>query len=411
MITVSGQHGKGPNRLRAALALVGSSLAHVVFGSLQAFSIDEIPGLTRDSGAIREAGLVVWLDAGRRDQIVQQLADAIRVLSRSDRNRLEHLQGAFQEALLLAADREVYDTLATETIEAVDNALEAVFDLSDIHRSTDWEPLIYVYGYFNRDVRSEDIRRVADLWRAIPHSEREPLYPTYPHVIDAVCKPLSMGELAAGDTADALEAAIPALREQLLTPARPGRSFHSPSHASIVLAPMYDRWPEGSRERGIIERILGTREDFIRLLIGQIVGSIANPDTLPEYAYPFYAYSGRYIANALARLDARAAVGVLLRSVDVYEERARDPLAVAYTRRALVALGDNEAREELRVRIANDQTQKDAVRELVWLCRNCHGEGLDFAQTTLARQLGVAPEMALRAYFENELALLRDQGK
>jgi len=378
----------------------------MLFGPAATCIAEDRGAVIVDPVEIRKAGLLLWIDSQQRDELLLRLARSIHHLASTDRAELKQIQLDFQDALLLATDSGVYESLAPQTIDAMDDALESVFDLSEIHRSTDWEPLIYAYGFFNRDVTPQEIKRVADAWVTIPISEREPLYPTYPHVIDAVCKPLAMGALTAGDTLDALGVAIPILREQLLTPVSSGRSFHNPSHASIVLAAMYDRWTEGSDERNTIERHLGSRDSFIELLMSRLVGASSDLESLPVYAFRFYAYSGRYIANALARLDARVAIPVLRRSIEVYEIQAVDPLAISYSRRALVALGDSEAREALLLRLRSVESREDGVRELVWLCRNGRGEGLQFGRSTLAEQLDTTPELALRAYFEGELNAL-----
>ncbi len=355
---------------------------------------------------IRRLGLRARLYPEERDPAVQKLAGAIAVLSQSDRKLLEDLQKDFQEALLLVCDPDVYDTLSMETIHAVDDALEQAFTMDDINRDTTWEPLIYVYGFFNRDTSAAEIARVRDRWVAVPEEEREPYYPTYPHVIDAVTKPLAMGPLFnPEETGRALSVAVPMLRSMLVQSPLPGRAFHPPSHAALVLGPLYDRWAEDPALAVHVRTWLGSRAKCAALMAGQLVGSLPDRSGLQPFEYTFYAYTGRYLANALARFDAGEAVPALRESLAVYRAQGSSDATIAYTRRALVALGDETERAEFEESLASDDNVA-AVSTLVWLCRNGGGEARAYASGLLGKELNVAPEKALQTWFERQLAAL-----
>lgn len=303
----------------------------------------------------------------------------------------------------MLCDLPVYETLTAGTIETLDNALEQVFNLEEVSRGNDWEALIYVYGYFNRDVTPEEIGAVAERWRGTPVENREPDYPTYIHVIDAVCKPLSMGPLSGGGTVEALEIALPLLIEGLTQAPQPGRAFHPPSHAALVLCPLYDRWPQQTPEGAVVRKHLGNREVFIRRVGDQLVGTQANPAELPDYAYGFYAYSGRYIANALARMDARSARPVLRASLEVYQDKGASDSTVTYTRRALVALGDAVERKAFEADLADSARHEGAVAQLVWLTRNGGTETRAYAGQLLGSALECDAGTALETWFERQL--------
>lgn len=355
---------------------------------------------------IQRLGLRARVHPKERDADIQQLAHSIATLSQTDRKQLQDVQKEFQEALLLVCDPGVYDTLSMDTLHAVDDALEQAFTMDDINRDTTWEPLIYVYGYFNRDASAKEIARVRDRWEAIPEEDRGPYYPTYPHVIDAVTKPLTMGPLFnPEETGRALDVAVPMLRDMLLQPPLPGRAYHPPSHAALVLGPLYDRWAEDPALSVHVRSRLGDREAFTALLAGQLVGSLPDRSILEPYAYDFYAYTGRYIANALARFNGREALPALQESLAVYLAQGSKDASIAYTRRALVALGDETERASLEKTLASDDNAA-AVATLVWLCRNGRDETVTYASRLLGKHLNVPPDRALQTWFEHQLTAL-----
>lgn len=152
-----------------------------------------------------------------------------------------------------------------------------------------------------------------------------------------------------------------------------GYAFHPPSHAVIVIAPIYDRWADsGGPEDEVVRELLGTREDFVELLMSRVVGGVASPNDLPRFHYDFYAYDGAYFANAFARMDARESVDVLKRSLEVYAKKNGYSSVMGYTRRALVALGDKEVRTALESALSS-ANNSNAVDTLVWLCRDARG--------------------------------------
>lgn len=375
----------------------------VSFGILASFSAGSGFAAPPDSvylsdEAIEKAGLVARMDGAQRNATVARLAETIVYWADTDREKLSELQHALQTALLLQCDPGVYETLSPEAIEAADNAIEHIVSFEEIHRGNDWEPLIYAYGFFNRDVTPEEIRAVGDTWYGLSEDERKPIYPTYVHAIDAVCKPLSMGPLTNGETLEAMGVALPLLKSCLTQPPAEGRAFHPPSHAVLVLSPMYDRWAEGTPEGDLLRKELGSRDEYIRLVEAQMVGSRDDRLDLPEYMYTFYPTSGMYIANALARMNAREAVPTLKHSLIVYEVKGARDVVLAYTNRALVALGDESSRTAF-------EKQPDEAT-LVWLCRNGTGETVTYASGLLGQSLQCEPAEALTHYFEKQLAAM-----
>jgi hypothetical protein len=356
-----------------------------------------------DAAAIQALGLRARLYPEERDAAVQRLAQSIAMMSGGDKQALKERQQDFQEALLLVCDPEIYATLSTATIAAVDAALEGAFTMADIKRDTDWEPLIYVYGFFNRNTNVQELIQLHDQWIAIPVEERDPYYPTYPHAIDAVTKPLTMGPLFNPmDSGPALDVAVPQLRAMVLQKPIPGRGFHVPSHAALVLGPLYERWENDPEHRTRVTVYLGVRDEFEALLAGQLIGSVPDTSKLEDFAFDFYAYSGRYFANALVRLDSGLAVPALRQSLEIYRARNAPEATTAYTRRALVGLGDEAERKALEDSLAAGD--ESAVDTLVWLCRNARNEGKIYAATLLGKELGVPAEEALDAWFRQQLA-------
>lgn len=354
------------------------------------------------SGAdIRALGLSARLDPAHRDARLQEIAG---IMEQLPRERVLALQGDFQYALMLHVDEGIYDSLSPETIEAIDNALERCFTLDDIARDNTWEPLIYTYGFFNRDVSAGTIQEVLYEWSELPEEEKAPRYPTAIHVIDAVCKPVSMGPI--GDeatTGSILSIVVPAMKAQFLDEPKPGTAFHPPSHACLVLVPLYLRWAEHPVHGALIREHLGSRAEFEELLVSRLIGGL--PDGVPEshMLYGYYGYIGAYLANALARLDARAAVPALRRSLQVYEERGKQGRASAYTRRALIALGDEASRAVLESQLKENPKADTVIDTAVWLARNGRGEARSYGEALLGKALGVDPEAALSAILEQSL--------
>lgn len=364
--------------------------------------------VVQEATAIRALGLRARLYPEERDASVQRLAKSMAVLGASEKGRLQELQRDFQEALLLVCDPGIYETLATGTIEAVDTAIESVVTMEDIKRDTDWEPLIYVYGFFNRDTNAGEIVRIQDQWVSIPADEREPYYPTYPHAIDAVTKPLSMGPLFdPQETTQALNVATLLLRAMLLQPPLPGRGFHVPSHAALVLGPLYERWENDPRLGVHVKQHLGTRDELEALMAGQLVGAQPDLANLDDDAFSFYAYTGRYLANGLARLDARVAVPALRQSLEIYRAHDAPETTIAYTERALAVLGDAEARARLEKALAAGE--EDALLTVVWICRNAQGESSAYGCALLGEQMSVPADAALEVWFRRELAEIEGQ--
>jgi hypothetical protein len=388
------------------------SMGMIVCAGLIAFGLvssaqNGTSGLGAVEREVRALGIRARIEPDNRDRLLVELATILTELGEKDERALRAIQGAFQYALLLACDRDIYDTLKSATIEAVDNALERLFTIEDIKPDLRWEDLVYVYGFFNRDVTVEEIAEVRDTIDSLSENRRKQMYPVYPHAFDALFKPLAMGPLTdAGRTADALKVAIPVLKDAIVAEAERGYAFHPPSHAVIVIAPMYDRWADADGPEGaVVRELLGTREDFVDLLKSRVVGGVPSPDDLPRFHYDFYANDGAYFANAFARIDARGAVDVLKRSLGIYAEQIGDSYVMAYTRRALVALGDPEARATLENALSSANNAK-ALDTLVWICRNARGEGKTYAEDQLAGQLGCTPTEALEVYLKRQLAVL-----
>jgi hypothetical protein len=342
-----------------------------------------------------------------RDARLQSVAAHLQALPPE---RVHKLQGDFQYALLLHCDPAIYDTLAPETIAAVDDGLEALFDLEDIGQDNHWEPLVYTYGFFNRDVTPGTIREVLAAWDALSDEEKAPRYPTYIHVIDAVCKPVSMGPI--GDratTRDVLEIVMPVMKAQLLREPAPGTAFHPASHACLVLGPLYDRWADDPDFGPLVREHLGTRDEFEAMMASPLPGGPDQETPLSDMAYGYYGYIASYLANTLARLDARSTIPALERSLTVHEARGAQGRAVAYTRRALLALGQPEAREAFEEQLADPGQRDDSVKTLVWLARNGQGETKAYAEEKLGDLLGSPPGDALETYFQQELDALRGE--
>lgn len=353
---------------------------------------------------VREMGIMARLDPEKRDRLIVKIAATLEALGVEDEKGLRSIQGVFQTALLLSCDRGIYETLQPETIEAVDDALESLFTIEDINRDLRWEPLVYAYGFFNRDLSVDEIIKVRDAIEALSGDARERMYPVYPHTFDALAKPLSMGPLTdASQTAKALGIVVPMLKDVIMDEAKPGRAFHPPSHAIIVIAPIYDRWADTAGPEGdVVRKLLGTRDEFIAMLISRLVGGVPNPRDLPKFHYSFYAFDGQYFANALARIDAREAVDTLKLSLEVYNENIAHPSLISYTQRALVTLGDPDARTLLEESLSQGNDTK-AIDTLAWICRNAQGEGKTYAEKTLARELNCKPGQALDMYLSKQL--------
>ena len=361
-------------------------------------------GLQAIERNVREMGIMARLDPEKRDQFIVEIAATLEDLGEKDENGLRSIQGAFQYALLLSCDRGIYETLQPETIEAVDNALETIFAIEDINRDLRWEPLVYAYGFFNRDLTIDEIAKVRNAIDALSDDARQRMHPIYPHTFDAMAKPLSMGPLTdASQTVEALKIIVPMLKDVVMEEAKPGRAFHPPSHAILVIAPLYDRWADAKGPEGdLVRELLGTRAEFVAMLISRLVGGVPTPKDLPQFHYAFYAFDGQYFANALARIDAREAVDALKLSLEVYRENITHPSLISYTQRALVTLGDRNARAALEKSLSSTNNER-AVDTLVWICRNAQGEGKAYAEKTLAKQLNCKPEQALDSYLSKQL--------
>lgn len=364
-------------------------------------------GDTPVTGAhFRQLGLEARLDPAVRDARVQAIATLLRNLPAE---QLHEFQEDIQFALLLQCDPEIYDTLAPETIAAVDQGLEALFSLEEVERSNHWEPLIYVYGFFNRDVTPDAIRDIIGAWDRLSDAEKAPRYPTYIHVIDAVTKPLSMGPLAdAAMTREAMGIVVPALKAQFLLPPAPGTAFHPPSHACLVLGPLFERWYRDTDHGALVREHLGNRTEFEALMVSQLPGAPGRVTPLPELDYGYYAYIGSYLANALARMDARSAVPALRRSLAIYEAHGARGRVVAYTQRALLALADPEARAAFAAQLTDPAKREEHVATAVWLARNGQGETAVYGREKLGELLQCPPADALTNYFTMELHKLKE---
>jgi len=358
---------------------------------------------------IRGMGIEARINPETRDATLRELAEMLTQLAEDNRQRAHDLQQDFQYAVLLATDPGVYDTLAMDTILAVDNAMESTYTFEDVIEGDRWDPLTYAHGFYNRDVTAREIKDVAERWRDMEDDERRRQYPTYIHVIDAVTKPLAMGALTGGEdeTHGALGIAVPLLKEMLLQEVLPGRAFHPPSHAALVLGPLHERWADHPRHGDLVRGHLGDREAFITLMEGRLIAAQPNPSEIEGFQRRFYAIVGQYVANALARMNARSAVPTLRECVSYYARGVSDT-AVAYTKRALVALGDTEARSAIEDYVERGQRLGEVEAIAVWLIRNGRGETVAYGQELLGRILDTDPESALRTHFENELARLDD---
>jgi hypothetical protein len=350
-------------------------------------------------------GLHARAFAETRDADLKQMAAMIEDLAARDKDRLRQLQRSFEDAFMFVCDREVYDTLAPETIRAVSKAIASAVTYDDLARGTTWDSLAYAWGYFHRDVTPEAIQKVRDDWESIPDGQREPIYPYYVHLIDVVCKPLSMGALASDEaTSRALAIAIPMLIPMLAQPPKAGYAFHPPSHASIILAPLYDRWADSAKFGPLVRRELGDREAFIKLETDQLLSRHADPRNLSPMEYRFFYVSNLYVANALARLDAREAVAALRETLAIGEEKRAPRNFINYMQRALVTLGDETLRRQVEsLALLGDSSRAPAIETLAWVCRNGRGEALEYGRRMLGRALDCAPERALQVYFEGRL--------
>lgn len=368
-----------------------------VAGALDVIGEDHTP----DAGRIERLGLTARIDPSLRDRAIQQIAIRLKEMADADKSRAQQMQSAFQEALLLVCDRDVIGTLSNETIEAVDDAIESTMSLDDLARGG-WDRLGYVYGFFNHDVTVKEIKRVADGWDAIPEDQREPHYPQYVHLIDAVCKPLSIDGLQSDqETSAALAIALPLLKSMLLQKPKPGRAFHPPSHAALILGPLYERWERSEKHRLQLLEYLGDRQEFVALMLGQLVGARNDRMDLTDRDYAFYAYTGRYLANALARLNARAALPALQHSLDVYQAKGVAASTTDYTRRSLIALGDESERTQLE-----QGTPDHVISIAVWLARNGQGETAAYGRRLLGDVLRCDPGEAIERHFRGRLATL-----
>lgn len=377
------------------LRIVSVLLAIALLGN-QAFA-DEAHRLER-------LALTARLHPKQAEAAVRQIAESLQSAA-GDKDNLQRRQGQYQNALLLLCDHDVIGSLSIEAREAVDDAIEAAIGFDEI-RAGGWDRLAYVYGFFNHDVTPQQIEAIAKGWRNMTEAQRQRMYPPYPHLIDAVCKPLTVAGLADDEQTDrALRVAIPLLKEHAMGKPKPGRAFHPPTHAALNLGAAYNRWHDDPTHGPLIRELLGDRQQFEQLLTGRLIG--AQPaDSLDRVAVGFYAYTGRYFANTLARLDARSAVPTLRRSLEVYRDKGVRGSTVRYTQRALVALGDAEQRRQLEAKLVANPQDQSVVRQLVWLCRNGRGETVQYAQGLLAKSLGCEPAEALNTHFARRLAAL-----
>lgn len=108
---------------------------------------------------VRTLGIRARLEPDNRDRHLTELAATLKALAVEDEKALRMIERAFQYALLLSCDRDICDTLMPDTIEALDDALERLFTIEDINFDHRWEDLLYVYGFFNRDVTVEEIAK------------------------------------------------------------------------------------------------------------------------------------------------------------------------------------------------------------------------------------------------------------
>ena len=355
---------------------------------------------TPTASDIRRMGLEARLDHEIRDSRLQELAAAVTDLGPKG---VLPLQGDFQFAFLLHCDPEIYQSLSPDTIEAIDNSLETLFNYEDIERDNTWEALVYVYGFFNHDVTPALIREVLTRWDELSDEEKGPRYPTYIHVIDAVCKPLSVGPLEnAESTTAALELVILAMKQAFLATPKPGTAFHPPSHACLVLGPLYERWIDDETYGPVVKKHLGDRASFEAMMGSRLTGGLQSGDPESHVAYGYYAYIGSYLANAIARLNARSTVPALLNSLKVYEKHGSEGRVANYTQRALLALGETDARNVYESNLADPSKRDECMTLAVWLARNGQGETRIYGLEKLGQLLGCEAATALDTYFVTE---------
>ncbi len=384
--------------------LLTTVLAGPAAPAAPAIAAESPPATTVSAEELTRLGLLARLEPDQRDSLVQAIAAHLVEAGRADRRKVQQMQSAFAQPLLLVCDPEVRRTLSPQTVEAVDAAIESVLRREDIIDER-WDPLAYVYGYFNHDVTAAEIESVRDEWFALEDDRRQRLYPTFPHMIDAVCKPLSVGPLGSEqETAAALDVALPLLKLLMTARPAPGRAFHPPTHAALVLGALYERWADSPAHGAQVRRHLGDRRQFVRLMTDQLIASREDAATLTPMEVGYYAYTGRYFANALARLNAREAAPALRRSLELYEKNQVKGSTLLYTRRALVALGDEDMRRELE-----QQGERERLQTGEWLCRNGQSETLEYGQRLLGEALGVAPEQALAEQFRRRLVEVEEQ--
>ena len=342
------------------------------------------------------------LDGSVRNRNLIRIAEALREDARKSIDQVRANQSIYQEPLLLFCDRRIRPSLSSEAVEAVDGAIETALSL-EILRRGGWDRLGYVWGFFNHDATADQIRKLGEEWAALPEDRREPHYPHHPHLLDAVTKPLSIGPV--GDvpqTTAALEAALPVLKSFLMQPPKPGRAYHVPTHAALVLGPLYDRW-DGTQTQGpIVRKHLGTRKQLVDLIVSRIVSSRNDLETLSPATLDYYAYTGRYFANVLARLNDRRAAGPLRKSLSIYRKHKLSEASVRYTRRALAALGDTDQRRTLK---QADRTTR--LKTAAWLVRHGRGETVEFGRRLLGGLLNCRPEEAETAYWRMRLESLQ----
>ena len=380
------------------LRVVGYVMAFVLLVSV---SGEAQPSTPPTDAQVRVLGLEARLNPALRTAHLKELAMLMDSLSLPE---VKKLQGAFQYALLLLCDPEIVSSLDKEAVAAVDKSLERLFDFDEIARDTRWEPLIYAYGFFNLDVRPELIIPVLERWNSFSDEKKGPLNPTYIHLIDAVCKPLVSGELVdRATTKRALEIVLPALKDLYVAPAKPGTFFHAPSHCCLILGPLYDRWIDDAEFGPLVIEHLGERVAFEGLMASQLAGAVEGDEPLNRMERRYYFYIGSYLANSLARLNARSALPALERSLAIYKRDKADGRVMAYTQRALLALGNEEARAAFERDLKDADKGEECIKTLVWLCRNGQGETLEYGEEKLGALLKCEPNNALRTYFSSEL--------
>jgi hypothetical protein len=345
----------------------------------------------------KRLGLEARLHPDQRDAKAQQLAALIKDTAAADKDALFKAQGDVQYALMLLCDRGVLETLSRDTVESVDDALESAFTLDEYLAGNRWEAMCYVQGFLNHDVTAAEIRAVRSRWENMTPAERAPVYPTYVHVIDVVTKPLSVWALATPEeTTAALEEAVPLLKSMLLQALERGTAFHPPSHAALVLGPLFERW----ENHPVVTKHLGDRATFEALLTGRLVGAQPDHADFEPWQHAFFAYSGQYIANTLARMDVRSAVPTLQETLTIYQQTNARRRAIPYTQRALIALGDPTARAKLEAK------GPDAITTAVWLARNATGQGRAYGENLLGKLLNCSPEKALNLHLQQLLESL-----